>query len=111
MARDEPDDARDVSPADLGGHLLVYLREPTLWPVLTVAIAIGTTFGGSALLLALRDRNGFAIAALAIVGIASAELCLRDRRRGGFGLVSGVVVGGWVLCALAAGTAIGLGWY
>lgn len=111
MTQGDREPERDEHPATLAGHLALYLREPTLWPVLVVVLAAVTAFGASALLLALRDHNPLAAGAVLVAGVASVELCLRDRRRGGFGAATAIVAVGWLLSAGAAGTAVALGWY
>lgn len=95
----------------LADHLREYLRDPTLWPVLIVAVAIFVTLGTAALLTALRDRNLFASLALLVLAGVSADAATREIRGRGFGPISGALLVLWGLSAGAAGAVIALGWY
>ena len=99
----EAPDRDDAEPRRLVDHLLVYLREPTLWPVVIVAVASLLTLGIAGLLLAVVQRNRFALAALALLGGLCADGVLREwRRRGRPGPVALGVAGFWLLSALGA---------
>jgi D-serine dehydratase len=93
---EEPDGEQPAGQPGFEDHLWVFFREPTLWPVLLVALLIFTTLGAALLVLALGDRNLFALAALAVVVLVSVDVVVRNR----LGLVSRVVLGLW--CAAAA---------
>lgn len=78
-----------------------FFEEPTLWPV-TFVLGAHAVLGGAVLLaMALRARNVFALAALALLVVMSADVgirCARARRMGRIG---------WGLVALWIGSAIG----
>lgn len=93
----EPSDASER--VGLERHLAHFVEESTLWPV-TLALVLALATGGAALLvLALGDRNLFAIAALLIVLWMSVDVLVRRRR---FGLLGGVIVTLWLLSGAAA---------
>ncbi len=107
MQPPEPDD----EPRRLADHLLEYVREPTLWPVLLVAIAIFVTLGTAVLLAAFLARNLFALAALLLLGAMSADAVIRELRSRGFGPVSGGLLALWGLSAACAVGVFATGWY
>ena len=90
------DNEHDDTPRNLEQHLLVYVREPTLWPVLAVAVLIAGTLGATVIVFALEQRNLFALAALAILIVASGHALLGDLRERRFGTPSWIVVGLWL---------------
>ena len=96
----------DGAPAPASRRLEQWIRpfftDSTLWPVLFVMAAVLATFGAAMLLLAVGERNGFAIAALALLLVMSADLVYRDLRRGRLGLAGGAIVGLWLLIGLIA---------
>jgi hypothetical protein len=79
-----------------------FFVESTLWPVLLVLAGVLATIGAALLLLAVGDRNGFAIVALLLLLGMSADLVYRDLRRRRLGIVGGSVVGLWLLIGLIA---------
>lgn len=99
-----------ASPRRLDAHLLEYVRDPALWPVLVVALAIFVTLGTALLLAALRLRNVFALAALAVLAVASGDVLWRDLRRHRVGAASRAVLALWLLSLLASAFAVGRGW-
>lgn len=89
--------------------LLEYVRDPGLWPVLVVAVLIAATFGAALLLFALRLRNPFALAALALtigVSLRGLEPSLRARRLRPAGAI---LLGLWTASGALAGGLIALG--
>jgi hypothetical protein len=90
-------------------HLLVYVREPTLWPVVTVAAAIALTLGVAGLLAAVVQRNPFAMAAIALLAGLCVDQVAREWRRGGPGAVTGLVCGYWLLAVAGAFALAGSG--
>lgn len=88
-------------PQRLSDHLKEYLREPMLWPVAMVAVAIALTLGIAALLAAF-ERNGFALAALALLVGMSVDQVWRELRGKGAGWVTGLVSAFWISSALGA---------
>jgi hypothetical protein len=94
--------ARSARVGALGRHLAPFLEEPTLWPVAIVLAAHVVLFGALILLLALRDRRGFALVGLVALGWASAEAIRGDVRERRLGRAAKLVAGLWVLAALTA---------
>lgn len=74
-----------------------------------VAFAILATFGAAVVVLAVRDRNPFALAALGVLVLVSVDAVWRDLSRRRFGRASRAIVGLWVLATLVAGGAAALG--
>jgi hypothetical protein len=77
-----------------------FFEEPTLWPVLFVLAAHAFLIGAVVLAFGLRDRNPFALGALALLSIATVDVGVR--------LVSARRMGrlGWGLVAFWAGSAL-----
>jgi hypothetical protein len=96
----------DGAPAPARGSLEQWIRpffaDSTLWPVLFVMAAVLATFGAAMVLLAVGERNGFAITALALLLVISADLVYRNLRRGRLGLAGGAIVGLWLMIGLIA---------
>jgi len=100
----EPIDAFD-GPTKVDRWILVFVREPTLWPVLIVVVGHALALLAPLYLSALRDGNALAAGAL----VALAAPCvwgvvweIRDR---GVGALTGLLLTTWVLsgvCAVAA---------
>jgi hypothetical protein len=111
VAQATPPDPAPGEPRRLADHLLEYVRDPTLWPVLLVAVAIFVTLLAAVLLSALRQRNLFAMTALAALAGVSADAIARELRGGGARIVTSVLAGLWLLAIAAALAVIGLGWY
>ena len=86
-----------------------FFEESLLWPVLLVAAGIFVTLGAALLLLALRERNPFALLALLLLARMSAEAVLREHRRRGWGLLAGALAALWALSILLFGVAVALG--
>lgn len=91
--------------------LAPFFRDSTLWPVLAVAIMIFVLFGAWGLLLAVFERNLFALGAMLLVFWMSVDVVIRNRRSGGAKLIVGCIVGFWVLSVVAATGAHRAGWY
>ncbi|MDP6244664.1 MAG: hypothetical protein QF462_15205, partial [Myxococcota bacterium] len=87
-SRDEPE-PRPESAVD--SVLLEYVRDPALWPVLAVLVLVAATLGACVLLLAIVDRNLFAMAALALLVGMSAHAVGRNLRRWRSGVAPRVV--------------------
>ncbi|UCE87586.1 MAG: hypothetical protein JSU66_07690 [Deltaproteobacteria bacterium] len=83
--------------------------DSTLWPLLIVAILSLVTFGSAILLLAIRTRNHFALAALVILAWLSADASRSDLRRRRLGPVSGLILAVWSTAGLVAVAAVALG--
>lgn len=90
------DDERDEIPQGLEQHLLVYVRDPGLWPVLAVVVLIAGTLFAAVLVYALALHNLFAMAALAVLLVASGHALLGELRERRFGLPGWIVVGLWL---------------
>lgn len=88
-----------------------FFRDPALWPVLVVATAIFVTLGVAALLLAMVDRNLFALGAVLVMALVSLDVAWRERRGGRFGLASRCLLGYWMLVVAGAVTVARAGWF
>ncbi len=86
----------------VAGWIRPYFTDSALWPVLFVLVATLVLFGAVVLLLALRERRYFAVAALLVLAWASADGFRSDHRRGGFGIASGLILALWLLSGLVA---------
>ncbi len=96
----------DGAPPPAGNRVEQFIRpfftDSALWPVLLVLAGVLATFGAAMVLLAVGERNGFAIVALALLLWMSADLVYRDLRRRRLGVAGGSVVGLWLLIGLIA---------
>jgi hypothetical protein len=84
--------------------LAPYLEDSTLWPMVLVAFAIFTTLGAALVVLVLDDRNPFALAAAAILIMATLNALIamfRSRRIGPLGWLALA----WWLASIATGLA------
>jgi hypothetical protein len=99
----------DAEPPD--GWLAPFLRDPTLWPVTAVALIVFSLFGATGLLLAFVERNGFALAAVALAFWVSVDAGVRERRRGGFPQVALSLALFWAVSGGGALLAWRLGWF
>lgn len=86
-------------------------EDSLLWPIAGVTLLSLATFGAGLLLLAFVSRNGFALAALVVVGWMSADVVVRDVRQRRFGPASALVVGLWALAGVGAAAAAWWGLY
>jgi hypothetical protein len=86
-----------------------YLSDSTLWPVTFVAVVVLVLFGATLVLLAARERNLFAAAALLGLAWISADGVRASRRAGRVGTLGRAIVALWALVALSAAAAIVLG--
>lgn len=73
-----PDDDEFPSVDQLIG---TFMREASLWPVLAVVLGSGGAFAAMMLILALVDRNPFAVVALLLVLGMTVDVLFRARRR------------------------------
>jgi hypothetical protein len=113
---EEPDGAGDEGeeqpdPRQLDTWIRPFFSDSTLWPVLVVAFAIFVVFGAALLLLAVRSRSPWAIAALLVLAWMSVDGVSGDVRRRRLGLVSRSIVTLWTASALAAVVATAAGLY
>ena len=102
-------DDREDEPAGLEHWLRPFVEESTLWPVTLVAGLVLATFGAGLVLMALLERNPFAVVGLLVAVWASAEPLFADWRRRRFGLVAGLVLTLWLAVAGIAATVVALG--
>lgn len=108
----QPGDRKPREPSEpsdkqgLERHLAVFVEDSALWPVLLVGVLIFATGGAALLLLALGDRNPFAIAALLILLWMSVDIPVRRRR---FGMIGGLLVLLWFASGLVALAFLSLG--
>jgi hypothetical protein len=101
----EPSEGRDPEPETgraLDRHLLEYVRDPALWPVLVTVLAVAGTLLTSVLLFAWRARNPFSLAALFALVLATVVAVEADVRRRRLGAGSGILLGLWAASAAAA---------
>jgi len=107
------DDEGAPSETELRGverFILPYFTDSTLWPVTIVLLTALSMFGATILLLAVGERNLFAVAALLILAAGSVEGVVREvRRRRRIGAVSKLILAVWLLSALVAGVALRYG--
>lgn len=75
-------DREDQSPRDFDEWMRSFVRESTLWPVLLAALGSFSTIGAALLVLALGDRNVFAMAAVAVVVVVLGREGVRAWRSG-----------------------------
>ncbi len=84
---DEADPARESEPGTEDGMpspneiLGTLFAESTLWPLLIVIHGSLGSFGAALLVLALADRNVFAIAALVLLAGMTVDIVVRSRSR------------------------------
>jgi hypothetical protein len=86
-----------------------YLEDSTLWPVLIVLVAVAVTLASAVLLLAIGDRNPFAMAALVGLAWMSGDAVWGDLRHRRLGPTTGLILSIWVLAGVAAFAAIRAG--
>jgi hypothetical protein len=100
------DAAADAAPETPGRRferwLAPFYEEPTLWPVLIVLTAHAVLIGSLVMALALRDRNVFAMGALALLALATADVGIRLARARRLGRLGWSLVTLWVTSALGA---------
>ncbi len=58
-----------------------FMHEASLWPVLAVAVGSGGAFAAALMILAVVDRNPFAVAALLLVFGMTVDVVYRARSR------------------------------
>ena len=90
-------DGRDAVPSALGDHLMIFVREHTLWPVTAVAALTAAAFGASVISLALDEGSLPARGALAILVALSIFAMEPEIRRRRPGIATGIVVVLWAL--------------
>jgi hypothetical protein len=83
-------------------HILPYLTDSTLWPVLIVVIAHIAAFMAPLILLSLRDRDLLATGGLAVLLVLSFQSLGGEWRRRRFGPICGLILVTWVLSACTA---------
>jgi hypothetical protein len=84
-------------------YFLPFVREPTLWPVLIVVIGHAAAFITPVILIGVRDRGVFALAALlAVAGLSLSVVRFELRERGGIGGLTAVLAAVWITSAALA---------
>lgn len=89
MTNETPNEERDGDGGDGADDGLpgfdqligTFMQEPSLWPVLAVALGSGGAFAATLMVLAGVDRNPFAAAALLLVLGMTIDVVVRARRR------------------------------
>lgn len=82
--------------------VLVFVREPTLWPVLVVVVGHAIAFLAPLFLWSLRDRGTTAIVTLVVLVGLSGTAGRWELQRRGPGALTGLLASTWVLSAAAA---------
>jgi hypothetical protein len=92
-----PHDGDDVPAHWFDRWIRPYAAESTLWPVLLVVLAHIAAFVAPAVLFAVRDRSLPAMAALAILIVASGRAVMVDLAERRLGLITALVATSWGL--------------
>lgn len=79
--------------------ILVFVREPTLWPVLLVVIGHAVALMAPLLLWALLDGHGRSMVALGLLAALSLAGVTWELRRRGPGALTGLLASTWALSA------------
>jgi hypothetical protein len=99
----------DEDPETLGDWVRPYFTDQALWPVLAVGAITLFSLGGALLVFAVAERRLPAVGGLLIVLWMSVDASLRERRDGGFGALTAVIVACWLGSALVAVALVGFG--
>ena len=99
-----PKDAFD-GPTRIDRWILVFVREPTLWPVMLVVIGHAVALLAPLMLFAYRDGQRGSAVTLAVLGIPCLAGVVWEIRRRGPGALTGLVASTWSLGVAAALTA------
>lgn len=90
------------APSRVDRWVLVFVREPTLWPVLVVLIGHAVALLAPLLLWALRDGRSGPLVLLSLLGAGSLSGVAWELRRRGPGALTGLLASTWLLSAGAA---------
>ena len=107
MDDDVPDPAPDKTPANVEGWIRPFFDDASLWPILAVLVLSLCTIGAAIIALALVAWNPFALAALALALLLSADVVVRAFAKGTNRLIAGCLIGFWL--GSAGITALGIG--
>jgi len=97
----ESHEREGTAPGRFERFVAPFFEEPTLWPVLLVLAAHAFLFGAVLLAFGVRDRNPFALGAIALLIVGTLDIGLRlakARKMGRFG---------WALVAFWLGSGLG----
>jgi uncharacterized membrane protein YjjP (DUF1212 family) len=97
----EPEDL--PSPNEILGTLFA---EASLWPLLIVVLGSTGTFGAALIVLAIGDRNPFALAALLLILGMTTDMLIRARRRTGLRNVAKLIALFWAVSIALALVAV-----
>lgn len=86
-----------------------FMGEPSLWPVLAVALGSGGAFAATLMILAGVDRNPFAAVALLLVFGMTVDVFVRARRRASYRNGARLLALIWIAGLVFAGIAIWTG--
>lgn len=86
-----------------------FMKEPSLWPVLAVALGSGGAFAATLLILAGVDRNPFAGVALLLIFGMTVDVFVRARRRSSYRNGARLLALIWIAGLIFAGIAIWTG--
>ena len=89
-------------PSRIDRWILVFVREPTLWPVLLVVIGHAVALMAPLLLWALRDGQRGPALTLLLLGAVSAAGVVWELRRRGPGALTGLLASTWALSGAGA---------
>ncbi|MCH2171046.1 hypothetical protein MK489_09705 [Myxococcota bacterium] len=103
--------SKDSFVSRLDHHLQPLVADSTLQPL---AIVVGLTivsFATGGILIALRDRNAFAISSLGLLALVSVDLLQRDLRERRFGFLSRSICLLWFVSGGLAFLVVQRGWF
>lgn len=86
-----------------------FMQEPSLWPVLAVALGSGGAFAATLLILAGVDRNPFAATALVLILGMTVDVFVRARSRPTYRNGARLLALIWIAGLLFAGIALWTG--
>ena len=109
---DDSNEDEDRGPEDLPAPdeiIGTLFQETSLWPLLIVVLGCLGSFGAAMIVLALIDRNLFAIAALVLIGGMTIDLGIRAWRGSTNRNIAKLLVLFWMTAAGLAGIAFATG--
>lgn len=108
MNDDAPDPAPQKASRDVESWIRPFFEDTDLWPILAVLVLSLCTMGSAVIAMALVAWNPFALAALALALLVSADVAIRGFVKGKNRLIAGCVIGFWLGSAGITALAISL---